>query len=101
MSRNMDSCSHWKLHPNSYSALTVSSVHHINMDLQLNPYLEAGDGESAGLVRQRGDGNDEGTVGDVLIVELDGHLVVPWEADALFTDSIVLRRWKNRKRKAA
>lgn len=41
------------------------------MDLQLNIYLKAGDSESAGLVRQRSDGNDEWTVGDVLVVELD------------------------------
>lgn len=71
MDRNIDSCSNRKLHPNSYSGLIVSSVHHINMDLQLNIYLKAGDSESAGLVRQRSDGNDEWTVGDVLVVELD------------------------------
>lgn len=41
------------------------------MELQLNLHLEAGHSESAGLVRQRSDGNDERTVGDVLIVELD------------------------------
>lgn len=71
MDRNIDSCSKRKLHPNSYSGLVVSSVHHVNMDLQLSIYLKAGDSESASLVRQRSDGNDERAVGDVLVVELD------------------------------
>ena len=42
------------------------------------PHLQAGDGESPRAVRQRGDGDDERRVGDVLVVELDGHLVVAW-----------------------
>lgn len=41
------------------------------MDLQLNLYLKARDSEPAGLVRQSSDWNDEGAVGDVLVVELD------------------------------
>lgn len=41
-------------------------------------HLQAGDGEAASVVRQRGDGDDERRVGDVLIVKLDGNLVVTW-----------------------
>ena len=40
------------------------------------PHLQAGDGEAAGVIGQRGDGDDEGAVWDVLVVELDGDLVV-------------------------
>lgn len=41
-------------------------------------HLQAGDGEPAGVVRQRGDGDGERRVGDVLIIKLDGHLIVTW-----------------------
>lgn len=41
-------------------------------------YLEAGDGEAAGVIGVGGHGHHEGTVGDVLLVELDGDLVVTW-----------------------
>lgn len=71
MDRNIDSCSIRKLHPNSYSGLIVSSGHHVNMDLQLDLYLKDRDSEPAGFVRQSSDWNDERTVGDVLVVELD------------------------------
>lgn len=70
----------------------MSSAYPINTDLRLNVHLQAGHGESAGLVRQRRYGNDEGTVGDVLVVELDRHLVVTWEAEARFTAFIVEER---------
>lgn len=49
----------------------MSSGHHVNMDLLLDVYLKARDSEPAGLVRQSSDWNDEWTVGDVLVVELD------------------------------
>jgi len=39
-------------------------------------HLEAGDGEAAGVIGVGGDGDHEGAVGDVLLVELDGDLVV-------------------------
>lgn len=66
----------------------------INEALQLNLYLKARDGQPAGLVRQRGDGNDEGAVRDVLVVELDGHLVVTWEAEGVFTGVMVSHRYE-------
>lgn len=39
-------------------------------------YLKASESEPAGLVWQRSNWNDEWAVGDVLVVELDWHLVV-------------------------
>lgn len=81
-----------KLHPNSYCGLIVSCGHHVNMDWRLGLYLKARDSEPAGLVRQSGDWNDERAVGDVLVVELDRHLVVAWEADGVFTDFTVFHR---------
>lgn len=40
------------------------------------PYLQAGDREPPCVVGQGGHGHHEGAVGDVLVVELDGDLVV-------------------------
>ena len=42
-------------------------------------HLQAGDGEAASVVRQRGDGHDERGVGDVFVIELYGNLVVTWK----------------------
>lgn len=41
-------------------------------------YLQAADGESPGVVGQRGDGDREGRVGDVLIVEFNGNFIITW-----------------------
>lgn len=50
-------------------------------------HLQAGDGEAASVVRQSGDGDDERRVWDVLIVELNGHLIVAWrEEQQLMTE---------------
>lgn len=40
------------------------------------PHLKTGNSEAAGVVRRRGHGDDEGAVGDVLVVESDRHLIV-------------------------
>lgn len=39
--------------------------------------LEAGDGETPSIVRERGHRHHEGAVRDVFVVELDGDLIVP------------------------
>lgn len=45
-----------------------------------NPvYLQAGDGQAASVVRQRGDGHRERRVWDVLLVKFDGNLIVTWD----------------------
>lgn len=50
-------------------------------------HLQAGDGEAASVVRQRGDGDDERRVWDVLVVELNGHFIVAWrEEQQLMTE---------------
>lgn len=41
-------------------------------------YLQAGDSEAPGIVRVRRHWYHEGAVGDVLLIELDGDLVVTW-----------------------
>lgn len=42
-------------------------------------YLQAGDGDAASVLRQRGDGDGERRVGDVLIIKFDGNLIVTWK----------------------
>lgn len=41
-------------------------------------YLQASDSEASGIIRVRGNRDNKGAVRDVLLVELDGHLVVTW-----------------------
>lgn len=41
-------------------------------------YLQAGDSEASGVIGVRGDRDNKGAVRDVLLVELNGHLVVTW-----------------------
>ena len=46
-------------------------------------HLQAGDGQAARVVRQRGDRDNERRVWDVFVIELDGHLVVTWRSRQL------------------
>lgn len=40
------------------------------------PHLKTGNSEAPGVVGRRGHRDDEGAVGDVLVVETDGNLIV-------------------------
>lgn len=43
------------------------------------PHLKTGNSEATSVVRRRGHGDDEGAVGDVLVVEANGHLIVTYK----------------------
>ena len=56
------------------------------------PHLKTGNSKTAGIVRRRGHWHHEGAVGDVLVVEADGNLIVSCNEHRSIKLFYVLRR---------